>query len=471
MIRSPKTLIGRNKYYDNHTLYVTAGVAREDQLYESLKIAIQEGTRKLNKELLLNFIKLGNITIIAFTNDKGDINIDKLNNEEVITTLKALGYEPPQVEINCNIKVNLIVNKNGEYYGFGYVRVSDERVYWMLLGRNPDGSERVIEYPDPNWVPPSTQNTFEEDQEKFTEMSWYEIAQEEDKHIQPIIREDLGPLMVIPGYEYDAKQYQHLQEVAVKTGKDPSKVPTMGYFEFSRAYSRDVEKGKEPNVLCARQVPDWIPSVAFKNIFSIYTTTTGTTSGNNSEERYPIVTLTNSKKEAGRTVLVTFDPATKDAIFALLMTRKVRIVHPKYDKKSTSLITLDGKTYKICDLKCTLIFDHAYEYDLRSTHHNESNNNSNRFARPVNSDTRSENSDRRTKYKSEYRPSDKTNYKPMNTSGVNRTGIKRDDTSEIKTANKPVNKQSEKKFVPRHPREPVKNRDDVDISKYNYTKK
>ena len=462
MIRSSNTLIGRTKYYDTHTLYVTAGVAREDQLYESLKIAIQNGTRKLNEELLYNFTKEKNLTLsdkIKFESPSGPA-------EGLLTKLRELGYEPPQVEIKCNIKVNLIVNKNGEYYGFGYVRVSDERVYWMLLGRNPDGSERVIEYPDPNWVPPSTTNTFEEDQEKFTEMSWYEIAQEEDKHIQPIIREDLGPLMVIPGYEYDEKQYQHLQEVAVKTGKDPSKVPTMGYFEFSRAYSRDVEKGKEPNVLCARQIPDWIPQVAFKNIFSIYTTTGDNTGVNNSEESYPVITMINSKKEAGRTVLITFDPSTKDAIFALLMTRKVRIVHPKYDKKSTGLVTLDGKSYKICDLKCTLIFDHAYEYDVRSLHNNSSNNSNNqgRFARPINSDHRSENTERRTKYKPVIGPNGSNR---INTGSKT---IRRDDTTGTKSENK-TSKYGEKKFVPYQSRAPMKNRDDVDISKYNYTKK
>ena len=316
----------------------------------------------------------------------------------------------------------------------------------MLLGRNPDGSERVREYLDPNWVPPSEQNISEQDQD---EMSWFEIAQEEDKHVQPIIREDLGPLMVIPGYVYDEKQYQHLQDVAIKTGKDPSKVPTMGYFEFSRAYSRDVEKGKEANVLCARQIPDWIPSIAFKNIFSIYSNVNNL-GGNllnpsiatQNQESYPIVTMINSKKEAGRTVLVTFDPTTKDAIFALLMTRKVRIVHPKYDKKSSGTINLDGKVYKISELKCTLIFDHAYEYDIRSSSNNSVNNSNSRFQRPI-PDHKPE---QRTDYKSEQRPDRRTKYTTTNKTG------KRDD----------------KKFVSK---EIVKNRDDVDISKYNYTKK
>lgn len=431
MIRSPKMQTNRTKYYDTHTLYVTAGVAREDQLHESLRTAIQDGSSKLNNELLLDFIKENHLDL----SNETELTIAE-NNSIISQKLSEMGYEPPKVDLPCNIKVNLIVNKNGEYYGFGYVRVSDERVYWMLLGRNPDGSERTREYPDPKWVPPSSKNTFEQDQEKFTEMSWYEIAQEEDKYVQPIIREDLGPLMTIPGYTYDEKQYKHLQDVAMRNGKDPEMVPTMGYFEFSRAYSRDVEKGKEAHILCARQIPDWIPPIAFKSIFSIYVSDQNapipknTNYGDIEELRdsYPIVTIINSKKESGRTVLITFDSSTKDAIFALLMTRKVRIVHPKYDKKSTASITLDNKTYKVADLKCTLIFDHAYEHDVHSS-------NNHRFARP---DNRSD----------------------------NRTDNKR--------YVKPDNRRYEKTNVRSNPvssREPVKNRDDIDISKYNYTKK
>ncbi len=375
----------RTKYYDNHTLYVTSGVAREEQLYRALKIAIKDGEDKLNNEILSKYLT---------DNDREDI-IDtslplKGKNELIRNYLTDGGYEPPPaVILDCNIKVNLIVNKNGEYYGFGYIRVSNEAVYWMLLGRNPDGTDRVLEYPDPNWVSPAPKEdiTSEEEQEKFTEMSWYEITQEDEKYNHPIIKEDLGPLIVIPGYKYDELQYKHLQEMAIADGKDSSKVPTMGYFEFARAYSREVEDGKMPNVLCARQVPDWIPSIAFKNIFKIYASNPEATvkkeksvyteedindqlcsnNGNEhndeqspdetnndedcvngkseeSEESYPLISLISGKKDSGRIVFVTFDPSTKDAIFSLLMTRKVRIIHPKHP-----------------ELKCTLIFDHAYE--------------------------------------------------------------------------------------------------------------
>jgi len=286
--------INRPKYYDNHTLYVTSGVAREEQLYKVLKAAIKEREDKTNTNL------------------------------------------------QCDIKVNLIVNKNKEYYGFGYVRVSSESVYWMLLGRNPDGTDRVVEYPDPNWLPPTSSEKVDNN---LSEMSWFEIAQEEDKLIQPIIKENLGPLMIIPGYKYDETQYKHLQDMAKLDKKDPTKVPTTGYFEFARAYTRDVEPGKISNVLCARQVPDWIPAAAFKNIFKPYASNLSKeiTTENNDTDNYPTVKLIENKKD-DRTVFITFDPSTKDANFSLLMTRKVRIKHPERP-----------------ELKCVIIFDHAYE--------------------------------------------------------------------------------------------------------------
>ena len=143
----------RTKYYDSHTLYVTSGVAREEQLYYALKIAIQNGENKINNEVLLNFlIELGQKD---FT-DSIDKTIPLSDQNDILQKeIQKLGHElPEKILLKCGIKVNLIVNKNGEYYGFGYIRVSNESVYWMLLGRNPDGSDRVLEYPDPNWIPP-----------------------------------------------------------------------------------------------------------------------------------------------------------------------------------------------------------------------------------------------------------------------------------------------------------------------------
>ena len=152
------------RIYNNNTLFCEVGVANSSQVRECIADAI----------------------------DQAD---------------KVLGYAT-----NCKFRVNLIMDKEGKYFGFGYVTVSDPKIYWMLLGRNPDGSERVEEYPDPNWVPPSSNtsssntpssnapssnsssSTIQQDNKN---KSWYELTQEEDAKIQPMLRRNLPPLIKI----------------------------------------------------------------------------------------------------------------------------------------------------------------------------------------------------------------------------------------------------------------------------------
>jgi hypothetical protein len=450
----------RPKYYDTHTLYVTSGVAREEQLHRSLKTAIQNGEENLYNEDLTNFISnLPNVTIAASLPSSDDL---AEKNKLWAETLKELGYMPPEKRelSSCKIRVNLIVNKNGDYYGFGYIHVSREDVYWMLLGKNSDGTDRTLEYLDPDWVAPipKTKLTDEEEHERYSKMKWYEIAEEEDKYVHPTIRKVLSPLMPVPGYRYDDVQYRHHQEIAKKDGKDPTKVPKIGYFEFSRAYARDVETGKIPYVLCARQVPEWIPTVAFKQVFRDYATDSITKVRNKTKncldsfaeisneethvkdyekelndgeykkevgicetkegnyDNYPFINLIDGKKDTGRIVFITFDDNTRDAIFALLMTRKVNISHPRNS-----------------DLKCTLIFDHAYEkgmsvrHDLGGGKINIKNNEKDR-----------------TRDKNFNKP--KNNHKSDNYCKINSSSSGQKNTQ---------NSQ----------------RDDIDIGKYNYAKK
>lgn len=351
------------KHYDHHILYVTSGVAREEQLHRSLRAAIKDGEERLYNETLKNFL--------GYDQD------EDYDNETLIRLLEKAGIDVPEKQsLECKIRVNLIVNKDGEYYGFGYIHVARKEVYWMLLGKNPDGSDRVLEYLDPNWQPPQAKPANEET-EKYANMRWYEIVEEEDKNVHPKIKKVLPPLMVVPGYVYDEQQYKHHQEIADREGKDPATVPTMGFFELSRAYVKDVEPGKIENVLCARQVPPWIPPIAFKQIFRDYVSDKTTlhkikrTDSNGDDEwvedTYPMINLVKGRKDAGNIVFITFEPGTKEAMFALLMTRKVTITHPKNPS-----------------LNCVLVFDHAYEQGRSN----------NKMAKPMKKDYR----DRRDNY-------------------------------------------------------------------------
>ena len=475
----------RLKYFDTHTLYVTSGVAREEQLYIALRIAIKNGEERLYNEDLEDFI---------FDLDESDL-LKSLGSWEtlmeknnlIVSKLIELDRTPPEkTSLECRIRVNLIVNKNGDYYGFGYIHVSKEEVYWMLLGKNPDGTDRVLEYLDPEWLPPlpKPKLTEEEEQERYSNMKWYEIAEEEDKYVHPVIKQVLKPLMTVPGYKYDEMQYKHLQEIALEKEKDPTKVPEMGYFELSRAYARDVELGKMTNVLCARQVPEWIPSIAFKSIFKGYASdpTTKILQKKSTDQRkqqgegdgdagrvpedvydsYPFVSLIEGKKDGGKIVFVTFEPDTRDAIFALLMTRKVHIVHPRNSK-----------------LRCTLIFDHAYEKGRTHGSGTNSRYNENRPTGRRYNDKYNEN-----------RPNDGRRYNDKY--NENRpTGRRYNDnrpTGRRYNDNRPNNDRRYNDNRSRYPSRsgygpgpgPARRfsskpnpqpRDDVDISKYNYTKR
>lgn len=286
----------RKQYYDEHTLYVTSGVAKEDQIVKCLKESIRQLEEKTGKKY------------------------------------------------KCWVKVNLIVDKNGGYFGFGYIRISNPEIYWMLLGRNPDGTERSREYPDPDWVPPLPKPKTRSSEKK----SWSEMMEDDDMYIHPIIREELAPLMTVPGYKYDQFQREHLKTLAEKdVGGEVISIPEMGYFEISRAYAHKPD-GKAHNILRAQKVPSWIPERIFKNVFSPYATDNKNKFprkvGNTKiKDSYPFITILDGKDNS-KIVLVEYDPSTQDGMFALLMTRKVRIKHPT--NKS---------------LKCTIIFNHAYE--------------------------------------------------------------------------------------------------------------
>jgi len=295
-----KTVNTPSKILDFSTLFVESGVANNSQVGECLKKAILDAE-------------------------------------------KVLGYKT-----NCKFKVNLIVDKDGKYFGFGYIRVSDPKIYWMLLGRNPDGSERVEEHLDPNWKPPVNTNdglSFEQILEKNKNKSWFEIAQEEDSYIQPKIKINLSPLITIPGFEYDDEQIAHLKELAIEKGEPNAVIPKYGYFELSRAYASFPDSNFLKNRLCARNVPEWIPEEAFKTIFSSYVSEeykgkTGKIRIGNKEisDTYPIINFVDAKNKGGRIVFVTFPPETNDAIFALLMTKKTRVVNPKNPNQKTTLI-------------------------------------------------------------------------------------------------------------------------------------
>lgn len=291
-----------NRYYDKHTLYVKSGVAYNHQLKNSMIYALEELGQRLGKK------------------------------------------------VECNFKVNLIVGRNGKYYGFGYMWVSNPEVYNMLVGKNPDGTDRVEYIDDPTWTPPDS--SYEEAVKSYnnsTSTSWADIADEEEclnkTYTCPKIRKDLAPLLVLPGYDYEEDQLIYIKQLEPET----TEMPTKGYFHISPAFVQDLEDKYCHNVLCCRNVPSWITEKDLKAVFTPYASNSITKvkrkfKNKEIKDTYPFVTINDN-----RVAFITFDPSTKDAQFALLMMRKVDLVSP-FDTSQT----------------CTLVFNHSYNTSQRS---------------------------------------------------------------------------------------------------------
>ena len=44
---------------------------------------------------------------------------------------------------DCRFRVNLVENREGKSFGVGFVFLTNPAAYYMFLGKNPDGSDRI----------------------------------------------------------------------------------------------------------------------------------------------------------------------------------------------------------------------------------------------------------------------------------------------------------------------------------------
>jgi hypothetical protein len=274
------------RHMNSHNVYVVAGEATEQQLINSTKI--------FKKQLC-------------------DMFPDK-------------GYD------KCEIIVNLVTDKDGNSFRHAYVWVSDPEVYYIMTGHNPDGSERFVIKDD------ETKNESEEI--NFDDMDWSDMMSEEIKKETKVkIKEELPPILSLPGYEYTPEQFERVKETlrseAVSNNKpfDETTVPKFGYFAASRARAGNVSSEYNSYMLPSI-VPSWVTKEMIKYVFDRYSSDK---TRNKEEQISPKVSTSKFIKKdytTGKTsedktqyvVLLEFDH--NDGVFALQMTRKVKFIHP-----------------------------------------------------------------------------------------------------------------------------------------------
>lgn len=275
------------RYHHTHFLYVETGIATNEQLINSLT-----STFSSHKSLLKN--------------------------------------------ISLQFQTNIVTKNDGTTFGYGYLWVEDVKLYNILTGKNEDGSERITLVNDSSWKPDPLIIKQKQDWIQFgipKGMSWYDATEKEeylDKMLEPPqIKINLPPLLQINPFKYTDSQKL----------KDPSK--TSDNFVFHPATISPKEDSISTYKIFCPFVPKNLTEKDFNNIFDKFSTSQHKVSipdhtGKRIQSSYPTISI--DRKKQTHTAIITFDPTSYDALFALLMTRK---------------LILPGV--------CTLYFDHFKE--------------------------------------------------------------------------------------------------------------
>ncbi len=275
----------KGKYTNSHLLHVITKTATEDQLKTSVKKAI--------------------IDAVSITKTQS-LNLDQ------------------------RFKVNIVANREEKSFGYAYVWLVSPEIFNMLIGKNPDGSDRYQLVDDPSWNPPNSESG-----------NWADITDLEDP---PKIRKPLGPLIKLQPYLLTEEQRRaeilqlkaDLNKAETSTSESMDlmkKLETLqdkdrkmyGEFECGPTYVSDDDKFLT-NVLCAKCIPKEITSEDLKNLFlpfvSDMTRRHSRRVGKTIvEEKYPLIGITPKG-----IAFITFDPASHDALFASKMARKISLV-------------------------------------------------------------------------------------------------------------------------------------------------
>jgi len=278
------------------------------------------------------------------------------------------------VDLACRFKVNRVENREGIPFGLAFVFVTNPQVYYMLIGKNPDGSDRIEYRDDPTWSPPTAKSTNTSGLStpkltnssgwstiappiKLSKMSWADETDEELPLVPtcPKIPFSLDPLMKLAPYHLTPEQIKDKKDQIIlenegKKDFDPSliKISPIANFNVDRALAPPVEAKYMPNILKCKDIPDWVTKEDLKMQFLPYASNSvklhpRTVKGVHMEENYPFININEN-----RFGFVIFDPCTNDAYFALHMMKKTFIKK----KQANGVVNT-----------ATLIFGHSYRTD------------------------------------------------------------------------------------------------------------
>lgn len=213
-------------------------------------------------------------------------------------------------EFNIKIKTKIKVKYDKDKEPIIYLRVSNKAAYNILIGLNKDGSERVIEYEDPDFIAP--EEPFEECLNKSLNIAntteWWLLGEIEDevksKYSPKLLRKELPPLI----------------ELIQSEDEDDKIIVERAFIEY------EVDKFKH-NVIWAN-VPDWINEKILRGLFYEFVTYPYKKCKNG--KLYPLISIKTNKY--GRSAYVAFDDRSYDAEFSMFINEYINIKNPVSNK-------------------------------------------------------------------------------------------------------------------------------------------
>lgn len=319
--------------YDRHTLYLMSGPGTEKQLTEFFKDLLQQVKR----------------------------------------------FVP---DLDCRFKTNVILNREGGNTGISYVYIVDSRAYFMILGKNPDGSDRVIYEESEEEKAKSVQGQKPLTEDELNKMSDEERTKRfndlfsgglddegswavDDEITSPKVRKELGSAVRAVNLSYTEEQKRVMRADKANKG-DKTPVPESFGIIIKPSYvDLDDKPDESRNVLYLSDIPEDITEEDLTNFFSIFnnnhvgawivkcksaiftrpypgvriskrevTVKRPIKASDSSSSYKPEVVY---EKKTIRQAFIVFSPNNNDGLFALQMTKK-------FNLKGRQLYTMRCKT-------------------------------------------------------------------------------------------------------------------------------
>lgn len=214
-------------------------------------------------------------------------------------------------------KINVVTKQDGNFVGVAYVFFSKSEAYYVISGKNMNGTLRYKEIPNPNYKEENSDNVLDTD----LKSSWGDVDMLNDKTIK-ILDEDL--VISFPVINLTVEQ----TKICGQTEIYPHIKPCVCF---------DPKIGLNKYILFANNIPSWVTEADLRTVFDFFT--------NSKDKRFPKITLAkmptrqrngfhqqdnwrssgDKKEENLMMAFIKFNSNGSESLFALVMTKRIVI--------------------------------------------------------------------------------------------------------------------------------------------------